>query len=243
MLIDAGPGGDEESFDAARSVIAPYLWNKKINKLDAVVVTHFHEDHLGGIIYILDNFKVSRVMDNGASCERSVIFDKYLRAIKTKKIRREIIGEGDAINFDGGKIFVLNPGKDQGIADCNENSIVLKIHYRTFDALLCGDASGFALERMTDKYGNFLRSDIIKIPHHGGNVGTEAVIKNFFDASGAKIAVISVAKMNKYRAPSPKTLKALNSSNPIIYKTKDNGAVMVSVNKGLYDVKSYMADN
>ncbi|MCX5678333.1 MAG: DNA internalization-related competence protein ComEC/Rec2 [Candidatus Omnitrophica bacterium] len=243
VLIDAGSGGDEESFDAARSVVAPYLWNKKINKLDAVIVTHFHEDHLGGIIYILENFKVDRVMDSGASCEKSVIFDKYQRAVKTKKIRHEIMREGDAINFNGGTIFVLNPEKNKEIADCNENSLVLKIHYRTFDALFCGDASGYALERMTDKYGNFLGSDIIKIPHHGGNVGSEAAVKNFFDASGAKIAVISVAKMNKYRAPSQKTLKALTDSNPIIYKTKDNGTVIVSVNKESYDAKPYLEDN
>ena len=243
VLIDAGTGGDEESFDAARSVVAPYIWNKKINKLDAVIVTHFHEDHLGGIIYILENFKVSRVMDNGASCERSGIFDKYLRAIKVKKIRRETIGDGDAINFNGGTIFVLNPEKDKEIADCNENSLVLKIHYKTFNALFCGDASGSALERMTDRYGNFLRSDIIKIPHHGGNVGSEVIVKNFFSASGAKIAVISVAKMNRYRAPSQKTLKALTDLNSITYETKDNGAVIVSVNKESYDVRPYITVN
>jgi len=239
VLIDAGPGGDEERFDAARSVVAPYLWNRNINRLDAVIVTHFHEDHLGGIVYLLENFKVGCVMDSGASCERSEIFDKYLRTIRIKKIRRETIRDGDDIVFNGGTIHVLNPEKNKKLSDCNENSLVLKIHYGTFDALFCGDASGLALERMTGLYGNLLRSDIIKVPHHGGDIGEETIVKNFFDASHARIAVISVARMNKYRAPSQKTLRALSVSDPAIYETRDSGAVTVLVAKGLCDVKTY----
>ncbi|MBU0895105.1 MAG: DNA internalization-related competence protein ComEC/Rec2, partial [Candidatus Omnitrophica bacterium] len=243
VLIDAGPGGDEERFDAARSVIAPYLWNRKINKLDAVIVTHFHEDHLGGMLYLVDNFKVMSVMDNGATCENSEIFDKYRRAIKNKKINRVTIGDGDAINFNGGKIIVLNPAKGSALADSNENSLVLKIHRKHFDALFCGDASNVALARMTAQYGDFLRSDVIKIPHHGGNVGSDIIVKDFLNTADADAAVISVAKMNKYRHPSKKTLAILNALNTPIYQTKDNGAIMISVDKDSYDIKPYTKNN
>jgi len=243
VLIDAGPGGDEERFDAARSVIAPYLWNRKINKLDAVIVTHFHEDHLGGMLYLVDNFKVMSVMDNGATCENSEIFDKYRRAIKNKKINRVTIGDGDAINFNGGKIIVLNPAKGSALADSNENSLVLKIHRKHFDALFCGDASNVALARMTAQYGDFLRSDVIKIPHHGGNVGSDIIVKDFLNTANADAAVISVAKMNKYRHPSKKTLAILNALNTPIYQTKDNGAIMISVDKDSYDIKPYTKNN
>ncbi len=243
VLIDAGPGGDEERFDAARSVVAPYLWNRKINKLDAVIVTHFHEDHLGGMLYLVDNFKIMNVMDNGATCENSEIFDKYASAVKNKKINRKTIGGGDAINFKGGTIFVLNPEKGSALADSNENSLVLKIHCKNFDALLCGDASNSALARMTAQYGDFLRSDVIKIPHHGGNAGSDIIVKDFLNASGANTAIISVAKMNKYRAPSEKTLAILSALNTIIYETKDNGAIMVSVDEGLCDIKPYIKRN
>ncbi len=243
VLIDAGPGGDEERFDAARSVIAPYLWNRKINKLDAVIVTHFHEDHLGGVLYLLDNFKVMSVMDNGAYCERGEIFDKYISAIKNKKVSRKTIGDGDAINFKDGTIFVLNPEKGNALTDCNENSLVLKIHCKNFDAFFCGDASNSALARMTARYGDFLRSDIIKMPHHGGNVGSDIIVKNFLNATDAYAAIISVAKMNKYRMPSEKTLKILNALSTIIYETRDNGAIMVSADEDSYSIRPYIKSN
>ncbi len=240
VLIDAGPGGDDERFDAARSVIAPYLWNRNINRLDAIIVTHFHEDHLGGIIYLLENFKVGRVIDNGAACEKSAIFDRYLRTIRLNRVRRETAGEGDKIYFRDGMISVINPEKDAVKIDCNENSIVLKVEYKKFSALFCGDASGPALRRITDSYGKYLRSDVIKIPHHGGNIGDQATIKNFFDTCRAKIAIISVAKINKYRSPSQRTLNILSISDPHVYQTKDSGAVTVSVNGEEYEVKPYI---
>ncbi len=227
ILIDAGPGGDEERFDSARSAIAPYLWNKGITRLDALMITHFHEDHLGGAIFILDNFKVGRVMDNGAVASGSVIFDKFLRRIRLKNIRREKIGEGDVIVFSGGKISVLNPEKMTPLDDNNENSLVLKLNYGKLSVLFSGDASGAALERLTEKYGEALTSDVIKIPHHGGNVGNENVMKNFFNAVRARVAIISVARINKYRTPSQKTISAITQVTPTIYETKDNGAITI----------------
>ncbi|MCX5686539.1 MAG: ComEC/Rec2 family competence protein, partial [Candidatus Omnitrophica bacterium] len=74
ILIDAGTGAEENRFDTGRSVVAPYLWNAAAFEIDAVVVTHFHEDHLGGIIYILKNFKVGCVVDNGAKAGEPGLF-------------------------------------------------------------------------------------------------------------------------------------------------------------------------
>lgn len=243
ILVDAGSGGDEEQFDSGRAVVAPYLWNRGIVRLDAIIVSHFHEDHLGGIIYMLENFKVGAVLDSGAYCPKSDIYRRYRAVIKDRGIRHIAIREGDRIDFAHGRIIVMNPEKRKDIVDGNENSVVLKVVYNNFSALLCGDASGSALERMTDLYGKQLHADVIKVPHHGGNIGDEIIVKNFFDNVGARYAIISVAMMNKYKAPSPKTMRIISSSNPIIYTTKDNGAVTAYVTLKTYGVKTYIQEN
>ena len=118
---------------------------------------------------------------------------------------------------------------------------MLKLQYKKFSVLFCGDANGSTLERLTDTYGDFLESDVIKIPHHGGNVGDENITKHFFGAVGAKTAIISVAKINKYRAPSQKTITVITALNPMLYETKDNGAITISVyGTAPYAVKPYV---
>lgn len=243
ILVDAGVGGDEELFDAGRSVVAPFLWNKGINRIDAVIATHFHEDHLGGIIYVLENFPVGIVMDNGALAGNSGIYNRYVKTIKRKNIHRVTMGEGDEISYGGAKIIVLSPPKDRELTDSNDNSIVLKLQYKNFSALLCADTQESSLERMAAQYGKLLKSDVIKIPHHGGNVGSQSVVNNFLGFVRPKIAVISVAKINKYRLPSQKMLDVIRLSKPVIYQTKDEGAIAIIAGEGTYKVETYRQNN
>ena len=244
ILIDGSSGGVEDKFDIGRSVIAPYLWNKGVFKIDAVIVTHFHEDHLGGILYLINNFKIGCVIDSGAGASESFIYYRYMRALSDRKIKHLIARRGDSIGTLGGvDLYILNPEEGSGLLDSNDNSIVIKLNYKTFSAIFCGDIKEAAIDKLMP-YKEFLKSDVVKVPHHGGKLGAAGNIKSFFDEVGAKVAVISVGRSNRYGAPSKDTVNIILSSGTTVYETKDSGALIIAVdNNGRFKVKEFNNKN
>lgn len=232
MLIDGGSGGEEDRFDVGKSVIAPFLWNKGIETIDLVVVTHFHEDHMGGLLYVLENFNVGCVVDNGAApaAESRKKYSEYTRLVERKGIRRLVVSEGDALRaFADTSIFILNPVGEKELSDSNDNSIVLKIEYKNIAFLFCGDIKDRAMSRLLP-VGNFLRSDIVKIPHHGGNPGNRKAAESFYSLVSPEISVVSVGSTGKYRMPSGDVINMLTYLKSKCYVTKYTGAIEIDVN-------------
>ncbi|MDO8525350.1 MAG: DNA internalization-related competence protein ComEC/Rec2 [Candidatus Omnitrophota bacterium] len=228
MLIDGGPGGEEDSSDMGESVVAPFLWNRGVDTIDIVAPTHFHEDHLGGLLYVLKNFKVGCVIDSGAiGVENGKIYGEYLKIIKEKNIRRISVGEGDMIRaFNDTRIFILNPPVEKTLQDSNDNSIVMKIVCGKHSFLFCADIKDRAMSRLLT-YEDFLRSDVLKIPHHAGALGNSRVVADFFDFVSPAISLISVGAANKYGMPSGRTMDIITDLRANIYMTKYSGAIEI----------------
>lgn len=231
MLIDAGSGGIEGLVDMGRSIVAPILWNKGIRRIDSVISTHFHSDHMGGVLYVLKNFKTGCVMDSGVSSGSDTrVYDSYRKIILQNNMRRLTLSDGDQIlGFGDVKLFVINPPEDHEGWDANDSSVVLKLEYKNFSALFCGDASGKAIENML-KYRDILKSDILKVPHHGGSTGKEGLSKIFFEEVAPTVTIIS-SGVN------------FHSKNSATYNTKDNGAIEI-ISDGLkFSVKPFYRKN
>ena len=217
LLVDAGLGGD---WDQGRVTVAPFLWSKGITHLDGVLVTHPHFDHYGGIKYILKEFKVGKVFDNG---DRT--FPLYEGIFSGNKVKREALNLGDRL--DGApniKIQVFHPYPKflDSHYDPNDQSIVFKLQYGDFSLLMCGDAEQRALDSIHN-IGSTLKSQVLKIPHHGSYVGKEG--ETFFSLVAPKVGIISEARRNRYHLPSPHTVDSLKNKKVQLFQTGIDGAI------------------
>ncbi|MBU4141018.1 MAG: DNA internalization-related competence protein ComEC/Rec2, partial [Candidatus Omnitrophica bacterium] len=225
MLIDGGPAGEN---DAGRWAILPFLWNKGINEIDAVLLTHPDNDHIGGLAGVLKNVKVNYVFDNGMPKE-STSYNNYKTAVTEKVPHYRAVKRGEEISgFPQVKLFVLHPPGPHlagSAADTNNNSLVLKLVYKDVSFLFCADIQRQAIEQILP-YGPMLKSTVIKVPHHGSDEGEEE--DYLFQAASAQLAVISVDRDNRLGLPAPKVVKRLEHLGAKVYKTGDSGAVIIS---------------
>jgi len=226
MLVDGGMYDP----DMGRAVIAPYLWSKGIRSIDYLVLTHPHPDHYGGLIYMIDNFNIGEVWLNGRKTAES---EDFFVKIREKDINYRVLRRGDVLEADNYKVQVFHP-YDEFFADSergafsNENSgsMVLKYESDDVSVLFTGDIETEAEESLVP-LGKWLRSDIMKVPHHGGRTSSSS---GFLKAVGPQVAVISLGKNNSYGHPHTETIERYRTAGIKIYRTDIDGAITISLN-------------
>ncbi len=229
MLIDGG-GLYDERFDTGKNVIAPFLWSKKIRRIDTLALTHPDPDHLKGLNFIASWFSIGQFWDNGFQTES----ESYLQLRKTlaeKRIAIRSLSEGTPPQTIGGvEISFLNPpvwkamqkGR-QGPRDLNNASLVMRLRFKNVSVLLAGDIGKEAEERMLRR-DYPLRSNILKIPHHGSASSSSAP---FLERVKPTYAILSVGERNIGKLPHPEVLKRYQQLGTTLYRTDTQGAVTV----------------
>jgi competence protein ComEC len=220
VVIDAGPAGDRD--DAGRRVVAPFLERQGVRALAAIVVSHAHADHVGGVPALLGRFPVGMVIEPGGSVPDPA-YAAFLSSLDRDGIPWHPARSGERFTLDGVEFSVLHPGTDWAGwgEDVNEDSVVLLVRYGAFEALFTGDA-GFAAEATLR--GKARSVDLLKVGHHGsrGSTGGELL-----DSLRPLAAVISVGR-NDYGHPSPETIARLEDRRVPVLRTDRDGTVSVT---------------
>jgi competence protein ComEC len=222
MLVDAGEG---LMTDMGRLVVGSFLEHKGINKIDVVMLTHPHADHVGGLSSILKNFKVRFFVDNG-DMDRGLLCKECQTLIRQKGIKRYVLKRGDRITgFEDVALLILNP-PIKGFNSFNNNSIVLKLEYQDFSALFCGDIEEEAAADLLLFREKELQSTVLKVPHHGGSLGGAAW--GFLGNVNPEAAVVS---RNEQRSIDSDILGAFKKIGSMIYSTDKDGAIFLEKTK------------
>ncbi|MFA4906195.1 MAG: DNA internalization-related competence protein ComEC/Rec2 [Candidatus Margulisiibacteriota bacterium] len=231
MLIDGGP--KYKRGDAGRRYVLPFLHKKGINKLDIVVLTHPHDDHVGGLPSVLKDLPVGLIFDSGQA-HTSRAYLNFLQIIDQKKIPYKLGRAGQVIDLGGGvKGEILNP-QEPFIEESalNNNSIVIRLTYGKFAAMLTGDMEREG-ERRVLSMGTVVRSQILKAGHHGSRTSSSL---EFLEAVQPEAALISVGVKNRYHHPHPSTLKKFEELGIKVYRTDHEGDLVVTTDGERYSI-------
>ena len=218
ILIDTG-GSENSDYDVGEKIVVPYLLDRGKTDIDYIFISHFHEDHAEGILSIIDQLNVSKVIINRQTTET----DLYLNLIsKIDKSKIIIIDENDKIEIDGVTFNILLSNEEMD--NLNNTSVIMKMIYGECSILFTGDAES-ELEYLAK---NNVKSQILKVAHHGSNTSTT---DDFLDKVSPKIALISVGKNNKFGHPKKEIIEKLQNRNIQIYRTDINGEIMMKLYK------------
>jgi competence protein ComEC len=221
MVIDTGRTGHETA------TFLQYLGKRRI---DLLLLTHPHPDHAGGRDHLLHQFRVAAAWDNGMA--------EYPGGDALPE-RREIVGRGDMVRRPDYMLQVFHPyeefttPEDDEYSAGNNSSLVLRVSGRAHSFLFCGDIEEEAEDDLLH-LGAHLRSDVIKVPHHGGKT---SVHEGLFDAVSPALAVISVGRENVFGHPSAEMLGALTGVKT--YRTDRDGAIKITETARGLTVKTF----
>ena len=225
ILID---GGDRDS------AVVEYLKSEGIEKLDLVVGTHPHADHIGGLLEVLQEFEVTEVIDPAVN-HTSKTFVDYLTQIDEKNIKFTEGRAGMARELSEEVFMRLLHPTNPSTKNLNAASVVIKLNFGEIDFLFTGDAVNASEQEMLAQQGGYLNSEILKVSHHGSSSSTSA---KFLKAVNPETAIIMVGKDNSYGHPHQKILNRLSKAKVKIYRTDLDHNILITTDGKTYEVET-----
>lgn len=231
MLVDASESGMYPQIDA-------FLTEMKIEKLDIVVGTHPHADHIGGMRKVVENYEIGGYyMPDAVSTSKT--FENLLDALEKRNVPvHEALADGDTfIDWDAQvEVRILSPVAGHTYSDLNNASAIVRVKFGDTAILLTGDAEHDAERIALGEYpASYFASTVLKLGHHGSSTST---MQAFFDAVNPSIAVMSLGEGNTYGHPHSEILALLEQAGIPYYRTDESGTVHITLNGSGYSVET-----
>ena len=241
ILVDCGVITDK--YNSGERTISPYLIRQGINRIDLIIITHLHNDHTGGLNYLLKNYEVGKIYLSGQKTETPYTLSMD-SLIKIKNVQSEIIRSGYMNDeFKDLRMYFLFPDEqfvnESGETfddNLNNGSVAFILKYRDNEIFFSGDIEKEAERFLYDNYSEFLKTDVLKVAHHGSITSSTIpfVLKN-----RPELAVISCGKFNKFNHPSDIVLNRFKITGTEIHRTDREGAVILESNGDSVNVKQW----
>jgi len=226
MLIDTGRHN--------RSDVVPLLRQHGVTRIDLLVITHPHADHIGQFDRVMEAFPVDEVWWSGSTAT-SQTFARAVAALEASSARYEEPRAGAVTTVGPLGIEILHPGAGDSLRDLNDASISLRITYGSFRLVTTGDAERAAEARMLARHRDRLPADVLRLGHHGSSTSTSP---DFLAAVAPSVAIYSAGEGNQYGHPHAEVVDRVRARGITLYGTASNGTVTIVTDGNGFDVRT-----
>ena len=230
FLIDSGGAISADDYDVGKNTLLPYLIDRKVYKIDYIIVSHFDADHCRAFLHVMKYIKVKNAII-AKQFKDSKMYSEFIRIANKKRINVIYVKENDCFQFNDFRIDIYNPN-DEPIMEnvMNNNAILNMLRFGKINILCTGDLEKIAEDVIIARYSksDLLKADILKVGHHGSITSTS---DDFLKLIMPKIALIGCGQNNKFGHPNQFILNKLSEIGCKIYRTDLNGEVSISIDK------------
>lgn len=203
------------------------LKNKGITRIDYLFGTHPHDDHMGGMLEVINNFEIGTIIIPEVESKKvtSKWYKNLMQKIKENKYNLEYAEQDAVYDLGSAEIKILAPSKGSK-SNLNNYSIILKVTHGENDIIMTGDAETPVEKEVIEKYGQELEAEILKVGHHGSDTSTS---DEWLETINPEYGLISAGLGNQHDHPIKSTMTKLEKAGVQVYRTDESGTVEINV--------------